>query len=55
MKERIMSTNNSKTNRDIRRTSALQRFKLDPAKVGDEKYKERKAVEKAALENFSRW
>lgn len=45
-----MPANNSPTNRAIRRASALQRFKLDPAKAGDDAYKDRKAVEKAALE-----
>jgi hypothetical protein len=47
-----MPANNSPTNRAIRRTSALERFKLDPAKATDEKYLERKALEKAALEKI---
>jgi hypothetical protein len=45
-----MPANNSKTNRSVRRAAALERFKLDPKKVNDEKYQERKAIEKAALE-----
>jgi hypothetical protein len=44
-----MPANNSKTNRAIRRASALERFKLDPTKVNDEAYQERKAVELEAL------
>lgn len=45
-----MPANNSKTNRNIRRAAALERFSLDPKKADDEKYQERKAIEKAALQ-----
>ena len=48
-----MPANNSKTNRNIRRAAALERFKIDPAKQGDEKYMERKAQEKEALSKQS--
>lgn len=44
-----MPANNSKTNRAIRRAAALERFKLDPARLTDEGYQERKAVELEAL------
>lgn len=44
-----MPANNSKTNRNIRRTAALQRFKLDPKRLTDDAYQERKAVELEAL------
>ena len=45
-----MPANNSKTNVAIRRASALTRFKLDPKRIDDKDYQERKATEKAALE-----
>ena len=45
-----MPANNSPTNRSIRRSAALDRFKLDPKKAADEGYLERKAIEKAALQ-----
>ena len=45
-----MPANNSKTNRNIRRAAALERFSLDPKRIDDEEYQKRKAVEKAALQ-----
>lgn len=45
-----MPANNSKTNRSIRRASALTRFKLDPKRIDDKDYQERKSIERAALE-----
>lgn len=45
-----MPANNSKTNVAIRRASALKRFSLDPAKLNDKEYQERKALEKTSLE-----
>lgn len=44
-----MPSNNSKTNRSVRRAAALERFKLDPAKANDAEYRERKAQELEAL------
>ena len=44
-----MPANNSKTNRSIRRASALERFKLDPKRAEDTGYVERKETERAAL------
>lgn len=47
-----MPANNSPTNRAIRRASALERFKLDPKRIDDKDYQERKSVEKEALEKI---
>lgn len=60
-----MPANNSKTNRSIRRTAALERFVMNPTRSDSEKasraargldegYAERKAVEKTALENHGK-
>ena len=46
---KMSGQNNSKTNRSVRRTSALARFKLDPAKGEDKGYQERKAQELESL------
>lgn len=45
-----MAFGNSKTNRAIRRASALIRFSIDPKKADDKEYLARKAQEKASLE-----
>jgi hypothetical protein len=57
-----MPANNSPTNRNIRRVAALERFKISPTgslrasrtpeqkAVADVEYKDRKAVELAALQ-----
>lgn len=44
-----MPANNSQTNKNIRRASALERFKIDPTKTSDKDYMGRKEAEKAAL------
>lgn len=44
-----MPANNSKTNRNIRRAAALERFSSDPAKATNADYIEAKKIEKEAL------
>jgi hypothetical protein len=44
-----MPANNSKTNRSIRRKAALTRFALDPKRIDDKGYQERKAKELESL------
>jgi hypothetical protein len=45
-----MPANNSKTNVNIRRIAALNRFSLDPKRMDDKEYQERKEAEKTALQ-----
>lgn len=49
-----MPANNSKTNRSIRRAAALERFKMDPARLTDDEYQKRKEQELEALKRAVR-